>query len=50
MEALLSLSRGEVHAAGIHLCDPATGVCSNPNKTDGSACNDGSACTSAVRA
>ena len=25
MEALRSLARGEVHAAGIHLCDPATG-------------------------
>jgi putative molybdopterin biosynthesis protein len=30
MEALHSLSRGEVHAAGIHLCDPATGEYNAP--------------------
>jgi putative molybdopterin biosynthesis protein len=30
MEALRSLSRGEVHAAGIHLCDPATGEYNAP--------------------
>jgi hypothetical protein len=26
-------------------CNPATGVCNNPNKADGSACNDGNSCT-----
>src|SRR4029077_6422936 len=26
-------------------CDTATGVCSNPTKADGTACNDGNACT-----
>lgn len=26
-------------------CDPATGGCSNPAKPDGTACNDGKACT-----
>jgi len=31
------------HAAGA--CSPATGVCSNPVQPDGTACNDGSACT-----
>jgi hypothetical protein len=31
------------HVAGS--CDPATGVCSNPNKADGTVCNDGSLCT-----
>ncbi|MFO0586909.1 MAG: hypothetical protein U0441_05195 [Polyangiaceae bacterium] len=31
------------HVAGT--CNPATGVCSNPNKADGSACNDFNACT-----
>ncbi len=31
------------HDAGT--CDPATGVCSSPNKVDGAACNDGDACT-----
>lgn len=31
------------HEAGV--CDPATGVCSNPAAVDGTACNDGNACT-----
>ncbi|MBK8255370.1 MAG: VCBS repeat-containing protein [Polyangiaceae bacterium] len=31
------------HDAGT--CNPATGVCSNPNKPNGSACSDGNACT-----
>src|SRR5262249_36889904 len=26
-------------------CDPTSGVCSNPNKPDETACNDGNACT-----
>ncbi len=26
-------------------CDPATGMCSNPNKMDGAGCDDGDACT-----
>jgi molybdate-binding protein/DNA-binding XRE family transcriptional regulator len=30
MAALQSLARGEVHAAGLHLCDPATGECNRP--------------------
>ncbi|WP_164011435.1 hypothetical protein [Pyxidicoccus trucidator] len=33
---------------GCHLpgtCDPSTGVCSNPQRANGSACNDGNACT-----
>src|SRR5262249_21407132 len=33
----------QCHVAGI--CDPATGVCSQPVKPDGSACDDGDACT-----
>src|SRR5207302_1415477 len=33
----------QCHVAGI--CDPASGTCSNPDKLDGTACNDGSACT-----
>jgi uncharacterized repeat protein (TIGR01451 family) len=33
----------QCHVPGI--CDPQTGLCSNPAKTDGSACNDGNACT-----
>jgi RHS repeat-associated protein len=31
------------HAAGV--CDPATGLCSNPTAPNGSPCSDGSACT-----
>src|SRR2546426_2682795 len=27
-------------------CDPMSGVCSNPNKANGTACNDNNACTS----
>jgi uncharacterized membrane protein YgcG len=33
----------QCHVAGI--CNPATGACSNPAKTDGTSCNDGNACT-----
>ncbi len=33
----------QCHAPGT--CAPATGVCSNPNKADGAACNDANACT-----
>ena len=35
--------RDACHVAGS--CNPATGLCSNPNKTDGTACNDGDLCT-----
>ncbi len=33
----------QCHTAGT--CNPATGVCSNPNKANGAACDDGNACT-----
>jgi len=33
----------QCHSAGT--CSPATGVCSNPNASNGTACNDGNACT-----
>jgi hypothetical protein len=33
----------QCHVAGI--CDPGTGVCSNPNKADDTSCTDGDACT-----
>ena len=33
----------QCHDAGV--CDPRTGVCSNPAKADGAACDDGDACT-----
>jgi hypothetical protein len=35
-------ARDQCHVAGT--CDPSTG-CSDPNQTDGTACNDGLACT-----
>lgn len=31
------------HVAGT--CNPATGICSNPNAANGTACNDGNGCT-----
>ncbi len=34
----------QCHDAGV--CDPGTGVCSNPEKQDGSTCDDGNPCTS----
>jgi streptogramin lyase len=33
----------QCHVAGV--CDPASGVCSNPAAANGTACTDGSACT-----
>lgn len=33
----------QCHLAGA--CDTSTGLCSNPAKSDGAACNDGNACT-----
>jgi len=33
----------QCHTAGT--CNPATGTCSNPNAANGTACNDGNACT-----
>ncbi len=33
----------ECHVAGV--CDPATGLCSNPTAPDGTVCDDGSECT-----
>jgi hypothetical protein len=33
----------QCHVAGT--CDPSTGLCSNPNATDGTVCNDSNACT-----
>src|SRR5437867_3874569 len=34
----------QCHTAGT--CSPATGMCSNPNQPNGTACNDNNACTS----
>jgi len=33
----------QCHVAGV--CDPATGVCSNPGKANGTSCDDGNACS-----
>src|SRR5439155_367579 len=37
----------QCHIAGT--CDPATGHCSNPEAADGTACDDGNACTQTDR-
>ncbi|HKQ97665.1 MAG TPA: thrombospondin type 3 repeat-containing protein [Candidatus Polarisedimenticolia bacterium] len=37
------LPSDQCHVAGV--CNPASGVCSNPNAPDGTACDDGTACT-----
>ncbi len=41
--AVLCTASDQCHVAGI--CDPATGVCSNPPAPDGTSCSDGNACT-----
>ena len=33
----------DCHDSGV--CNPATGVCSNPNSLDGKSCNDGNLCS-----
>ena len=33
----------DCHVAGV--CNPATGLCSNPNAADGTSCNDANVCT-----
>ena len=41
--AVVCSAADQCHDAG--MCDPATGVCSNSEKPDGSRCDDGNACT-----
>jgi hypothetical protein len=40
---VVCLPQDQCHEPGV--CDPDTGQCSNPEKPDGAACNDGDACT-----
>ena len=40
---LVCVAIDECHVAGI--CNPLTGLCSNPNAQNGTACNDGNVCT-----
>jgi RHS repeat-associated protein len=42
--AVTCTASDQCHTAGT--CDPATGVCSNPAKTDGTTCDDGNPATS----
>jgi len=42
-EAVVCQASDQCHDAGT--CNPATGLCSDPAKADGSACSDGDACT-----
>jgi hypothetical protein len=41
--AITCAAMDQCHDAGV--CDPATGMCSNPMKADGASCDDGNACT-----
>ncbi len=41
--AILCGALDQCHLAG--MCNPITGVCSNPSRPDGNACDDGNACT-----
>jgi hypothetical protein len=41
--AVVCTASDQCHAAGT--CDRQTGTCSNPDKIDGTACNDGNRCT-----
>jgi cysteine-rich repeat protein len=40
---IVCTAQDQCHTAGV--CDPATGVCSNPAQPAGTACNDGDTCT-----
>jgi len=40
---VICAASGQCKVAGV--CNPATGVCSNPNAPNGATCNDGNACT-----
>jgi RHS repeat-associated protein len=41
--AVVCIASDQCHVAGV--CAPATGICSNPVKSDGTSCNDTNACT-----
>src|SRR5438094_2331660 len=41
--AVVCTAQDQCHVAGT--CDPATGICSNPNASNGLPCNDGNACS-----
>ncbi|MGI5865725.1 MAG: hypothetical protein ACOX6T_27190 [Myxococcales bacterium] len=42
-DPVVCMPLNECHEAGV--CDPSTGLCSNPVKADGSLCDDADACT-----
>jgi YD repeat-containing protein len=42
--AVTCVAQDQCHAAGT--CNSGTGTCTNPTKSDGSACDDGNSCTS----
>src|SRR5207253_2908351 len=42
-EPVVCSAADQCHEAGV--CNPATGVCSNPTKSDGATCDDRNACT-----
>src|SRR2546425_3887402 len=41
--SLVCTAADQCHTAGA--CNPASGICSNPAKPEGSGCDDGNACT-----
>ncbi|HEV8701325.1 MAG TPA: LamG-like jellyroll fold domain-containing protein [Candidatus Polarisedimenticolia bacterium] len=41
--AVVCVASDQCHVPGV--CSPASGLCSNPSKPDGSACDDGNTCT-----
>jgi hypothetical protein len=43
LDPLVCQPSDQCHQAGV--CDPDTGLCSNPEQPDGSACDDGDGCT-----
>jgi streptogramin lyase len=42
---VVCMASDQCHLAG--MCNPMTGVCTNPNAPDGTTCNDGNVCTTA---
>ena len=40
---IVCMATDQCHVAGV--CNPANGICSNPNAPDGTVCTDGNACT-----
>src|SRR5262249_8168293 len=44
-DRVMCAASDQCHTGGV--CDPSTGVCTNPSLPDGASCNDGNSCTQA---